>query len=279
MSPTDVVQSVDRALILLDLLTKAPGSMTLGDLSQTANLPKSTTHRLLQTLIQHNLVHQDEETGKFSPGLKVFEMAYRVLNRMELRTEALPVMERLNRETNFTVHLAILSDGEVVYIEKKEADRPIRMYSAVGKRVPAHCTALGKVLLAHLTQEKLRRVVENKGLPRYTDNTITTWSELLDHLGTVRTQGYALDDGEHEEMIRCVAAPVRDHRGKVVGAISLTGTINHMSLEDAQHFSALVVRSAEEISRRIGYVGPSFALPEEVPAETTLTRALEDRDG
>ncbi|MFB0546338.1 MAG: IclR family transcriptional regulator [Anaerolineae bacterium] len=264
MSPTDVVQSVDRALTRLDLLTEAPAGMALGDLSQAANLPKSTTHRLLQTLMQHKLVEQDEETGKFSPGLKVFEMAYRVLNGMELRTEALPVMERLNRETNFTVHLAILDDAEVVYIEKREADRPIRTYSAVGKRVPAHCTALGKVLLAHLTQEELRRIVEKKGLPRYTDNTITTWDELLDHLDTVRTRSYALDNGEHEEMIRCVAAPVRDHRDKVVGAIGLTSTVNHMSLEDAQRLSASVVRSAEEISRRIGYVGPSFAPPEEV---------------
>lgn len=278
MATTDVVQSVDRAITLLDTLTRARGGMTLGDLSQVAELPKSTTHRLLQTLIKHELVKQDPETNEYVPGLKLFEMAYRVLNRMEVRTQALPVVERLNRETNLTVHLAILDDGEVVYIDKREADRPIRMYSAVGKRSPAHCTGLGKVLLAHLPEDELRRVVEKKGLRRYTANTVTTWDELVAHLATVRARGYALDNGEHEEMIRCVAAPVRDHSGKVVAAISLTGAVNHMDLEHAEALSALVVRSAEEISRRIGYVGPAFAPREDeaealISAESTLVSA------
>lgn len=278
MSANDKVQSVDRAVTLLDVLTNAREGMSLGDLSKAADLPKSTTHRLLRTLIQHKLVHQDQKTGEYVPGLKLFEMAYRVLNRMEIRTEALPVLERLNRETNLTVHLAILDDGDVVYIEKREADRAIRMYSAVGKRAPAHCTGLGKALLAHLPEEELRRIVEKKGLRRYTANTITTWEELVDRLATVRARGYALDDGEHEEMIHCVAAPVRDHNGKVVAAISLTGAVNHMSLEYAESLSTLVLRGAEEISRRIGYVGPSFAPSEEVEetlitAETTLTDA------
>jgi DNA-binding IclR family transcriptional regulator len=245
--------------------------MTLGNLSQAAELPKSTTHRLLQTLIQHKLVSQDEKTGEYLPGLKLFELAYRVLNRMELRAQALPVLERLNRETNLTVHLAILDDGEVVYIEKREADRPIRMYSAVGKRAPAHCTGLGKVLLAHLPEEELRQIVEKKGLRRYTGNTIVTWDALVDHLATVRARGYALDNGEHEEMIHCVAAPVRDHRGQVVAAISLTGAINHMSLEYAERLSGLVLRRAEEVSRRIGYVGPSFAPSEEEANALILT--------
>jgi DNA-binding IclR family transcriptional regulator len=239
--------------------------MSLGELSLAASLPKSTTHRLLRTLIQHKLVRQDNKTGQYVPGLKLFEMAYRVLNRMELRTQALPVLERLNRQTNLTVHLAILDDGEVVYIEKREADRPIRMYSAVGKRAPAHCTGLGKALLAHLPEEELRRIVQEKGLRRYTANTITTWDELVDHLARVRARGYALDNGEHEEMIHCVAAPVRDHTGQVVAAISLTGAVNHMSLEYAESLSTLVLRAAEEISRRIGYVGPSFAPADDTP--------------
>ena len=263
MSTTSVVHSVNRAITLLDILTEARGGMTLGDLSQAAKLPKSTTHRLLQTLIQHKLISQDPKTGEYAPGLKLFEMAYRVLNRMDIRTQALPIVERLNRETNLTVHLAILDDGEVVYIDKQEANRPIRMYSAVGKRSPAYCTGLGKALLAHLPEEELRRIVEKKGLHRYTANTITTWDELVEHLALVRARGYALDNGEHEEVIRCVAAPVRDHNGQVVAAISLTGTTNHMNLEDAEQLSALVVQCAEEISRRTGYVGPVFAPPEE----------------
>jgi DNA-binding IclR family transcriptional regulator len=266
MSTVDVIQSVDRAVTLLDILTQADGGMSLGDLSQAADLPKSTTHRLLRTLIRHKLVRQDQETGKYVPGLKLFEMAYRVLDRMELRAQALPVVERLNKETNLTVHLAILDDGDVVYIEKREANRAIRMYSAVGKRAPAHCTGLGKVLLAHLSEEELRRIVEQKGLRRYTDRTITTWDELVNHLAMVRARGYALDEGEHEEMIRCVAAPVRDHRGQVVAAISLTGAVNHMDSEYAERLSGLVLRSAEEISRRIGYAGPSFAPPRDTTA-------------
>jgi IclR family KDG regulon transcriptional repressor len=255
MSASQPVQSVDRAITLLEVLSGAQPRMSLADVSKAAHLPKSTTHRLLQTLVQRGLVRQDGDTAEYALGLKLFEMAFIILNRMDLRKQALPVLERLNEETNLTVHLAILDEGDVVYIEKMDPERPVRMYSAVGKRAPAHSTGLGKTLLAYLPEEELRCVVEEKGLPRYTPNTITTWGGLVDELAMVRRRGYALDAGEHEEVLRCVAAPVRDAHGEVIAAVSLTGTVSDMNIEEAERLASLVVRRCDEISRRMGYGG------------------------
>lgn len=262
MSQTDLVQSVDRALRVLDLLTKIPESVPLRRLSQEADLPRSTTHRLLQTLIYHRLVTQDDETGEFRPGLKLFEMAQRVLRSLDIRTEALPIMEKLKAQTQLTVHLGCLDDGQVMYIEKRQADHSVVMDSAVGKRAPVHCTALGKALLAHLPAEEVRQILEAKGLARYTARTITTWEELQEELETVKANGYAVDDCEHELLIRCVAAPVYDQSGTAAAALSLTGTTDRVGPGDMRKLAPVLVQAADTVSRTIGYVGPLLSNPQ-----------------
>lgn len=260
---SDLVQSVDRAMVLLETLTRADRGLSLQELAQATNLPKSTAHRLLKTLMHHNLVSRDGRNEVYIPGLKLFELAYGLINRMNLRTVALPFVAELSRRTNETVHLAILDDGEVVYVDKEETARTIRMYSAIGKRAPAHCTGLGKVLLAYLSDEELEEIVAGKRLTRYTPRTITSLPGLKAHLAEVRAHGYAIDDAEHEEVVRCAAAPIRNHRGQVVAAISLTIPSSRCDRQRAEELAPLVCHYAEQISRQLGYMPPTTSSEEE----------------
>lgn len=253
MSSSNTVESVGRALLILDVLTRADEGLGLAELSSATGLPRSTTYRLAQTLVHHRLAEQEEDTRGYVAGLRIVELAHRVLDRIEIRRQGLPILKQLCKQTNLTVHLGILDEGDVVYIEKCEADRALRMHSAVGKRSPAHCTALGKALLAYLPEDDLCSIIDRKGLSQHTPRTIVTLEGLTEELARVRALGYALDDGEHEPMIRCVGAPVRDHKGEVVAAISITGAVDYFATQSLDGLSELVVETAVRISRRLGY--------------------------
>lgn len=254
------VQAVSRALALLELVCRAGRPLTLGMAAEEAGLVRPTAHRLLRTLIDYGLVSQDAVTKTYRPGLKLFELSNDVVRNLDLRSEALPEIRQLSRETNETVHLGILDEGEVVYIDKVESSQTIRMYSAIGKRAPAHCTGLGKILLAHLPAEELRRVIQKRGLREFTRTTITTVEALERELELVRERGYAVDDGEHEPEIRCVACPIRGSSGLVIAAMSLTAPATRMSRERATTLAPPVRHYAERASARLGYVAGAGTL-------------------
>ncbi len=260
LEPKELVQSVDRAMILLERLCRSSDGLSLHELADAAGLPKSTAHRLLKTLMHHNLVRQDAQKGMYTPGLRLFELAYAQINSLSLLTKASPFVTELARQTNETVHLAVLDDYEVVYINKEETLHPIRMHSAIGKRAPAHCTGLGKAMLAFLPDGKLEEAARRKGLARYTPRTISSFPELNEHLSMVRRQGYAIDNAEHEEDILCAAAPVRDHLGEVIAALSLSIPAVRCDLQGIQSFAPLVCHYADQISRQLGYVPESARL-------------------
>ncbi len=174
----DLVQSVDRAMVLLERLCQSSAGLSLHELADATGLPKSTAHRLLKTLMHHNLVRQDNQKGLYVPGLRLFELAYAQINSLSLLTQASPFVIALARQTNETVHLAILDEYEVVYISKEETVHPIRMHSSIGKRAPAHCTGLGKAMLAYLPDEKLEEVARHRGFASYTPRTISSFQEL-----------------------------------------------------------------------------------------------------
>lgn len=260
LEPKELVQSVDRAMVLLERLCRSSDGLSLHELAAGAGLPKSTAHRLLKTLMHHNLVRQDAQKGLYTPGLRLFELAYAQINSLSLLTKASPFVTELARKTNETVHLAILDDYEVVYITKEETLHPIRMYSAIGKRAPAHCTGLGKAMLAYLPDEKLEEAARRRGFARYTPRTISSYLELKEHLSTVRQQGYAIDNAEHEEDILCVAAPIHDHLGEVIAAISLSAPAVRCDLLRIRSFAPLVCHYADQISWQLGYVPESARL-------------------
>ena len=255
--PKNLVQSVERVSMILDVLGQYPQGLNFGYLSSKVDLSKGTTHRLLSTLAFLDYVRQDAETKKYHLGFKLVELGNRLLSQIDFRTEARSFMVDLAECTKETVHLVILDQNEVLYIEKVEASghpTGLRMVSMLGSRIPAHCSAVGKILLAALPEEKLEEIVSRKGLPRRTENTIIDLSKLKEHLQLVRKKGYALDREENEIGIRCVAAPIYDQRGEVIAAISISTPVSRIKTQMLKTvLKDRVTETALNISRKIGY--------------------------
>lgn len=248
------VQSLERASALLRALGQAGRPLSAGELAAAVGLPRPTVYRLLQTLCAEGLVAQNGRS--FVIGSGVLWLAARRLEQLELRTVGRPILAELRDRTGETVHLGVLEGGQVVYVEKLESPGPIRMASMVGRIVPAHSTALGKAMLAYLPREQVERILEQHGLPRRTPNTITDPGRLFQELATVRTRGFSVDNIENEEGIRCVGAPVFDHRGRVAGAVSVSGSVTTISLERARReLGPLVREAAQRISQAMGWSG------------------------
>lgn len=251
--PKGSVQAVDRALQLIDLLAAGRKSLPLSVLAEQSGLSLTTVHRLLGTLMAHGLVEQSPETSRYRLGMRFVELGMEILDRQSVRTVAYPVLNRLMEECKEVVHLGIVSDFEVVYVEKIDCYQTLRMYSQIGRRSPLHCTGLGKALLAHLPPEDVREFLKRKGCRRYTERTITGVKELLAELALIRERGYALDNEEHEPGIRCVAAPVFGFRRTVVAALSVAGPTLRMDDAKVAQLIPLVREAAAEVSRRLGY--------------------------
>jgi len=245
------VQSLNRALDILEALALEPEGMTLTALSQRVGLHKSTVHRLLSTLAARNYVELGAAGCRL--GLRVADLGSRLLNSMELRTESAPLLRQLSHRLQKVVHLAVVDEGEVVYLDKVEPVESIRLYSSIGRRAPFHCTGLGKVMAAYHPVDEVRTWVKRHGLPYKTAATLTNLAALEAELARVRQDGYAFDEIEHEENVRCVAAPIRDYRGMVIAGVSVTGRADEFTRERAEAAAEEVVSIAREISRRMGH--------------------------
>jgi IclR family KDG regulon transcriptional repressor len=255
--PNNLVQTIERASLILDILGQSPQGISVRDLSTKIKLPKGTTHRLLSSLSYFGYVRQDPKTRNYFLGLKLVEMGNLLLSQLDLRKEAEPFLRDLAERTKETVHMVILDRNEIVYIDKVELDHNpsgLRMASRVGLRNPAHSCAVGKVLLAHLPEEELDHIIKEKGLPKRTENTITNTTQLKDHLNLVRAQGYAIDDEENEKGIRCIAAPVYNEVGKAVAAVSISGPAFQVTKKVIQErLKKEVMETALKISQRLGF--------------------------
>lgn len=252
-SSITAVQSLERALKILEVLGKNPKGLGVTEISREVDLHKSTVYRLLSTLAKWGYVEQEKENEKYKLGLKIIELSNNVLSNLELRKVARPYLEELMEYANEVVHLCVLRDGEAVYIDKVECPNTIRMYSQIGKRAPVHCTGVGKALLAFLPQEEAISILKTKGLPQKTPSTITSLEEMLNHLEEIKKLGYSIDDVEHEEGIRCVAAPIFDHTGQVVASLSVSGPDYRVTRERVPELAVKVKEIAQKISRRLGY--------------------------
>lgn len=248
------IQAVDRAIKLLELLSENE-IMKLDGLSEKLEVSTSTTYRLLSTLQSHRYIQKDEQRGGYRLGLACLELARSFAGTSDIRRAALPDLDRLRDETKETVHLAVLDAMEVVYLDKRHGLHPIGLMSSrVGGRSPAYCTGLGKVLLAFEDPPDVDAHFRTGGLHRFTERTLTDVDDLLDHLEAVRDRGYALDLGEHEPEVRCVAAPVFDGSGDVVAAISISGPASRLGeLDDHRELIERTRRAAEAVSAKLGY--------------------------
>jgi len=231
--------------------------LSLTELSSRLDLSPSTTYRLLMTLQNAGYVEHNSQSGRYSLGVACLDLGSVFMSQLDLRDRVLPVLETLREDCKETIHLAVLDRKkmEVIYLEKLEGLLPIGMMgSRVGGRAPAHCTGLGKCLLAYLPDAEVREFYSVNGMRSYTDNTITDTGQLLFQLAKIRERGYAVDDVEHEPDVKCLAAPVWNHRQVVVASISISGPeqrMNHLMTE-----GGLVDRlqvTAHEASRRMGH--------------------------
>lgn len=228
--------------------------LTLADLSTRVALPKSTVHRYLTTLVELGLA-QRHDSDRFRLGPKVIELAGLYLAGSDLRRESQSILDALSARTNETIHLAVRSEAEVVYIAKVESRHAVRMYSYIGARLPMYCTALGKAMLAFGPADWLRETLDRGLVPR-TPHTIASTSALQADLVTIRSRGYSLDDEENELGVRCLGAPVFDFTQSVIAAISLSGPTERMDRKRFGELGPIVREAAQAISQRMGYVGP-----------------------
>jgi DNA-binding IclR family transcriptional regulator len=252
--PENLIQSVDRALQLLQELAELGGCAPLSTLARQMGLSRSTVHGLLATLRYHGMVSQDDH-GNYVLGIRLFELGYQAVSRLDLRIAAGPILQKLVDEFMETVHL-VVSDGlYVVYIDKCESQQSMQIVSRIGQRLPAYCTAVGKAILAFKPEDELDRLLAEAPLIPMTRNTITDPQILKKHLLQVHLQGYALDQEEIAEGLRCAGAPIFDYTDQVVGAVSISGPSVRMNDEKIAQAVQAVLRAAREISHRLGYGG------------------------
>jgi IclR family KDG regulon transcriptional repressor len=249
----NLVQSVSRSLRILEAMGRSDNPQSLAEITDAVQLPKTTVHRLLETLQCEGYVEQNPITRQFLLSSKILGLAASFLGRLDVRELARPILMELWQQSQETVHLGLLDNGEVLYVEKLESPHTIRMYSEIGRRAPLHCTGLGKALLANLPTEEIEQIVARRGLQRYTENTLVDQISLLEEIATIRSRGVAFDNEEHEKSVRCVAAPVFDAQGQVIAAISIAGPAFRMTAERQQDLEPYVVKAAQRISRRLGY--------------------------
>jgi DNA-binding IclR family transcriptional regulator len=247
------VQSVERTLDLLEALAET-GEVGIAHLSGRVGLHASTVHRLLATLIARGYVRQNTATGRYLLGLKPLDIARGVRAHLDLRMQALPVLQDLMRVSGETANLAVQNDHHLVYLE--QASSPgwmLRMFVQPGARAPLHSTASGKVLMAYMPEEDLRQLLSDYPLSPPASRSIVDRAVLLKELEEVRSQGYATDWGEQEDGVGCVAGPVMDYTGRVIAAISISGPWIRITPERLELLVPLVLDACRRLSAELGY--------------------------
>ncbi|MDR1157869.1 MAG: IclR family transcriptional regulator [Oscillospiraceae bacterium] len=247
------VQSVARALTLLDIMAEVKRDISVTELSKRLGWPKSTIHGLLSTLRDYHYLTQSSATGLYRLGVRFFEIGNVVASLWDVRAVALPHMRAINAQLGEMLQLATEEDGEVLYLEKVDSTQMIRIVSEVGGRQPMHCTGLGKALLAYKSYAEVRSILSTKGMPRFTKRTITTVPEMEQELAKIRKQGYAMDDREVMDGLRCVAVPIFDKDSNARYAVSVSGLYNNMLGDKLNQTVAMLKQAAEEISYAIGF--------------------------
>lgn len=253
MERENMVKSVSRALDIITLVSSKRDGLGVTEIANQIDINKSSVYRILSTMAQYGYIEQDRESGRYKLGYKFLEISSKLLESIDLRTEAKPYLKELENETNEVIHLVVYDQGEVVYIEKLEGNETLRMHSKVGKRAPMHCTSVGKAILAHLPSSVVLDILERKGMPMHTDKTITNKDDFLKELIQVKQKGYALDLEENEWGIICIAVPIFDHLGKVAAAVSISGPTIRMKDDRLKHLQARMKYIGRQISSRLGY--------------------------
>jgi DNA-binding IclR family transcriptional regulator len=231
--------------------SESPSGVT--QLGKRLQLTKSNVHRLLQTLASQGYVRNRDSEGRYELTLKLWEVGSQALSRLDIKQVAAPRLKALAEGTSETVHLSLLDDGEVIYIDKIDSPHPVRAYSRIGGRAPAYCVATGKAMLAYSPDSTINLIGVN--LKRYSSTTICSLRDLKKEFSGVRKNGYAINRGEWREGVCGIAAPIFDSTNRVIAAIGLSGPADRLKMRTLKKFSPLVTNAAAGISRELGYPG------------------------
>ncbi len=240
--------TVGKALQVLDMVAAWGRPVRFSDLLDRSPYPKATLYRLLQTLTQQRMLRFDPERQTYAPGLRLVRLAHTAWLQTSLGQVARPHLDALSDKIGETVHLAQLDGGQVLYIDKRNASRPVQMFSEAGKVGPAYCTGVGKAMLAHLPTEEAEQQMQQQSFYRHTPHTITDIDALRDELRVVRERGFAFDREEHEPGIICIAVPILTRAGQVLGGLSVTSTMANSSLKDLEKLLPVMRPAAERIA-------------------------------
>lgn len=216
--------TVGRTLAVLDLVAEYGRPVRFAEILPRAGLPKATLYRFLQVLAHQDMLVFDEDRQTYAPGMRLVRLAHSAWAQSSLAPLAKDIIDALAARIGQTVHLAQLDNGAVLYVDKRNAQKPVEMFSQSGKVGPAYCTGVGKAMLAHLPEDRLAQAIARQSFHGHTPNTITTPEALRAELGVIRERGFALDDEEHEAGIACIAVPILSASGRMLGAISVTTT-------------------------------------------------------
>jgi IclR family KDG regulon transcriptional repressor len=259
-----IIQSVDHALDVLEAFQGEEDELGITELSRRLKLHKNNIFRILATLENRGYVEQNPVNDNYRLGLKALELGQAYIRHTGLLRVARPVMERLNSKVNENIYLGVLKGRYAYYLDCVECTQTVRVLSRVGCHVPPYCSSMGKAQLAHESMENVLAILHKKDLKRYTGKSITDRDQVIAQLAQVRDRGYAVDDEEWDEAVRCVGAPIFDYNRKVVGGISISAPSVRMSMEKIEkEYAPLIRQAGEEISARLGYK-PAGAAGEEV---------------
>lgn len=250
-SRTGAAKALTKGIALVNLLAAHPPGLKVTDLVARSGVPKGTTLRLLEALADDGLVRCDD-TGRYRLGPQCAVWGSAFLDHLDLRAEAHDLLTHLSQISGETAHLAIPDGPRILYVDKIDSPHSLRMVSRPGATNPMHCTALGKAILAHAGADLAAEVIA-AGLERRTENTITTPEDLRAELARVRRVGHAVDDVENEDGVRCAGAPVFDHRGVPVAALSVAGPVSRMTRERITGLAPRIAEAAADLSARLGH--------------------------
>jgi IclR family transcriptional regulator, KDG regulon repressor len=253
------IHVIDRAAQILDCFGFDHQELSVSEIGAKTGLHRSTAHRILMALEYNDLIKQNPSTGKYHLGIKLFKLGHQAVSQLNLREICRPFLSRLMNDTKETIHLAVLDDDQVLYLDKVEGPHALRMPSRVGRHIPTYCTSLGKAMLSCLDDQEVKSILRRQTLKPHTENTVKNINQLLADLGSVRKRGYAVDNEEIEIGLRCVGAPLRDYTGGMVGAISVAAPSARLSEKNTPVIGRMVIAIAAGISEKLGFEKPKTA--------------------
>lgn len=241
--------TVGKALQVLDEVAAYGRPVRFSELLAQSSFPKATLYRLLQTLLSQRFLAYDEDRQCYALGIRLVRLAHAAWRQSSLAPIARPYIDALAKDVEETIHLAQMDNGQVLYVDKRNARTPIEMFSQAGKIGPGYCTGVGKALMAFLTEPALSDAIARQSFFRFTENTLTSAEALRAELADIRRAGFAFDREEHEPGIICIAAPVLNNTGRPIAALSITTSTQRKSLEELEASRSDLTAACRDIAR------------------------------